>query len=694
MLKRTQFKRTQSSPALPTQTSAFTPQRPPRADGANPTIAIDDLKRCGHTPAVAEALVKLPGYLATHTTLFLRHGNPLADDADLSGLFDPLCAVCSAWLEQAYVRESSVLLNQLLKHYPKEPAAHELLKAHAHRLLGGVSHGASAILAAIETCALQDNTSEKTCHELIELANHLDPLIGLKLELAHLRQRIKAPRQPGLADQEFDPAQKLLELYVWAQTLSREQPAAETLLALADDLVKEIESSGRQSDQNSPLRRIASLQRRRQRARIDQLRHQMLSWLKLSMRFDTGTQKHSLDLQACLIAVPSTWAHAETNTAWDHFVQWTAWQLEDPQGLPWAALEPLVPRVASALNKKDVLLWLDQLLQLASRESLPIGTRRELLLSLIRHLRSIDPGLRQLLSIKAHAECLRAICALSEAAPTHCAELLEAYCRKADELHCINHAFKELVRLLIEVLSHPQAPDRDTLVKWTRAYATLSLRPDGSAWALWRALCQPLLKRWIGATRHNPYAHELFLQALRTLSMPQSPRSPLLNAVPAQADLLLDQWAHLPTPQERVRWLLQLDRLCAQNAAQQDLGDSTPAARSERHRLTALRGTIRYLLGRDQAEATPGLSGQGSPVDPAIAFFEQWAALTLPLGQHEVSTAMKRLEALNAEHTRLCAPGPRFSDGLDHLVGQLMVVQKSRFERERFDRERFQPALQ
>lgn len=35
---------------------------------------------------------------------------------------------------------------------------------------------------------------------------------------------------------------------------------------------------------------------------------------------------------------------------------------------------------------------------------------------------------------------------------------------------------------------------------------------------------------------------------------------------------------------------------------------------------------------------------------------------------------------MSAEHERLCARGPRFGDGLDALITQLMQAQKALFE--------------
>lgn len=157
---------------------------------------------------------------------------------------------------------------------------------------------------------------------------------------------------------------------------------------------------------------------------------------------------------------------------------------------------------------------------------------------------------------KAHAACLHAICALSERAPALGISLLEDYSRHAKDRKSISPAFQELIRLLVEALSHPHPLDYDSRVALVRAYATLSLSPDGyTPWVLWRTLCKPLLRHWMVAARDTPWPHELFLQALQTLSLSKTGRAKWLlqSAIRHQPDLLLDQLAHLPTPQGHER---------------------------------------------------------------------------------------------------------------------------------------------
>lgn len=674
------LRRTNSTPFLPH--TFLPPVQMPRSEGADHAIAIAELKSCGHTENIAQALLEMPGYAEAHRVVFLQAPHPLADGANLSGLLEPLCVVCDAWLRHAYARESCALLEGLLRHYPQASAALDLLKAHVDRVLGGVSHEAPNILAATQACLLQPDLSQAIRPKLIELANHLHPATGLKLELLDLRRRLRQAAPPGSRQPGAEPAQQLLALCLRAHQLHRQQPD-ETLLALAENIAEEIEQGsppGGEGAEGTALRRINSLKWRHRRERTGQQQHRMLPWLKLSIRCDEQAQTPSLDLAGCLVAVPQAWGNAERATAWNHFVQWTTGQLEDPQGLPWADLAPLFSHVVGALTQKNDSAWTSQMFQLACRESLPVNTRRQLVLSLIPKLRSSEAALDLKGSPEAHATCLRAIGALCEAAPALGAGLFEAYRQQAQRLKCLHPAFEALIQQTMAVLSHPPAPDHDTLVAWTRAYATLSLRPDGSPWGMWRSVCRPLLRRWVVATRHNPWAHELFLQALRTLGMPQSLRSPLLSAVPAQAELLLDQLAYLPTPQERAQWLLELDRLCATDEARQDLGDTSPAARDERHRLCALRGTIRHLLSRAPGNPSPSAPGPKAPVDPAIAFFDQWADLTLTLAPRKLPEARTRLQAMAEEHARLSALGPRFSDEMDKLVTQLMAVQKGRFE--------------
>lgn len=672
--------RSNSDPYLPKTGSPVYVQAP-RSEGTNAAIAIAELQRCGHTQAVAKAIVAIPGYLDAHHKVFTKAPNPLADGADLRDLSDHLCVVCRAWLECGYARESSALLERLLSQFPQAPEALELLKAHAHTLLGGISHKAPGILAAAEVCLLQPDLPRKTRQALIELANHLHPATGLKLELMDLRLRLSQTDPSGPDQQNFDPAQELLTLCVQLQALDEKDTSVEALLALADTLKKAIESRGQHGGEDAPLKRIASLKRRRLRRLIKELQHQMLPWLKLWSEHDEDARTQRCSLKNYQVACPRQWGKAEANTAWGHFLSWLAAQLEDPLGLPWAELPLLVQDAIQELDKKCNQAAAIQLFRLSCREALPLDARRGLLLCGISQLRSNNPGSSPPLADEAHAECLRALCALSEAAPDQCAGLFQAYREKTEALRCVNKPLKKLIKLAVQMLSPSQESERDILLEWTRIYATLSLDPGGSHRSSWRIVCQPLLRRWIVATRHNAWAHELFLQALRTLSMSRNDPRPLYTALPTQAHLLLDQWALMPTPQERTQWLNTLDGLCAQSKGQQTPGDSTPPSPNEQYRLIALRGTIRHLLSRDQGKPVSGPSDVSAPLDPAVAFFEQWAELTLDLAQRQPEEAKRRLETIATEHERAVATDPRFGDALDRLITGLISVEQGRFER-------------
>lgn len=661
----------------PYASAVHEPVHMPPSEGSNPALAIQDLKALGHTDAVARELVKLPGYLEAHQALFTKCPKPLAQDAQLGDLLEPLCAVCSAWLAYTYMREASALLEQLLLHHPHAPAAHELLRTHAAKLCGFVGHGAPGILAGIETCAHQYPLTPVEWQAFIELANHLHPLRGLKLELRHLLQRVKSPM--SMESGEKDPQEHLLLLATRAGEFMQQAVQAPTeLLDLLDHIAKAIDSLGQGGELNA-LRRVESLKRRYRHQLMEGLQRQMHPWFKLPTHRDPQTHQCSLELQTVGITMPKAWTAQDLRAALAHFHQWLAWQLEDPQGLPWATLKGLIKCVADALGASR---WqpptplLLPLIQLSCKPALPLEVRAQLLETLIPWLPSAQIMLTSRPD-KEHqtiqVEYLRALCGLSEVAPGHCAPLWDRYrqgslLKESDALH-------QLIQLLMDLQSRPQPNQQahslqshEVAVRWMKAYAQLNLRPDASASPpLWRVLCGFLLKHCIAAARQNPWSIELFLQALHRLSTPAVGRSPVLQAIPSQLRLLLDQVAGLATPAERLDWLRQLDRHCALQP---------PAEGVDPHQHLALCGAIRCLLKR-----------QGDPVptgSTAITFFEQWADYLLThvdtLEARTVPQARARLDALELEHQTLCSLGPRFGGPLDRLVGQLMQVEFIRLQ--------------
>lgn len=637
---------------------------------------IADLMQWGFTQDQAEHIASQPGYLAAH-------GPALAEEScciDMASTpWAPttrtllrehqknLHTVCLAWAAVA-PGQACQLINAALP-LLKDPAlARSLLVERADQLAQGVDPGnarqiGEAIVKLAEGGWATPNSRgfvpEDARVTLSALANHIHPLVGLRVKLEDARLRVESASLDQLPDLMAELTQHS------AQAMRNSHKDVPSLLIDIRDLA---DRAAQRACTPTLREQARQLNVDAQQWRIHRAERHMKDWLTIDPPHDpqNGAQKVQVKFNAqCPLLQDKKsrdgaqkwfreWLRAQLELPEDIGLSWTALMRDvvypvagDPPGDAWLSAEHWVEfKLRKAQRSGDWTLLSDhlgsaragtiatnQLHQVLNRltECADPAPRAAMLLAMIPHLppQKSDPAL--------HAQYLRELWQLASAQATAGGELWQHYLGR-HPLRAVDTVgpFAEYVMGVLADTQTGTAEQRQAAVL-KRLLREFRKPRAGTQWLTWEPACRALLDAAIAQVQDPDVVADLLLRWLP--AMAQLPSETLLADTERQFNLLRHALQRWPM---HARAAL-LERMDATLTEQWKLWRENRSARKEKElppfELMALHGAVLAQLRRP-VPGEPSREDRACPVNRLVAFFTQWS-MGLELranGQKEAAT--------------------------------------------------------
>ncbi len=641
-----------------------------------PVIA--DLVQWGLTQGQAERIASQPGYLAAHSPA-------LADEScciDMAKTpWTPttrtllradeknLLTVCLAWAAVA-PGKACQLINAALP-LLKDPAlARSLLVERADQLAEGIDpRNAEQIGEAIVKLAeggwatpnSRGFVPEDVRVTLAALANHIHPLVGLRVKLQDARLRVES----ASLDQLPDLMDELLEHS--AQAMRKSHKDVPGLLIDIRNLADRV---AQRADTPTLRDKARQLNADAQRWRVRRAEKHMKDWLSIEAGHDLQTGAPTVKVTVNAHS-PLLKDNKSRDGAQKWFREWLRAQLEMPEdiGLSWTALMHDVIHPVAGDPPGDAWLsaehWVEFKLRQAQRggdwarvsdhlgsaRAGAIGTkplqqvlkklpecvdpapRSAMLKAMLPHLppQKSDPAL--------HAQFLGELWHLASAQAPAGGELWQSYLGRYP-LQAVDTAgpFAEYVIGLLEDAQTGTAEQRQVAVMKCLLREFPKPRA-GTQWLTWEPACRALLDAAIAQVHDANVIADLLLRWLPLMA--QVPTETRLADTERQFTLLRHALQRVPI---NARTAL-LTRMDATLTEQWKLWRENRSARKEKElppfELMALHGAVRAQLQRPDS-GEPSREERECPVNRLVAFFVRWSkGLELRAnGQKEEATAV------------------------------------------------------